>query len=161
MGSDLLGEVCSAVPAGRPWPVIPWLAWACGSCRCLRHGSDVSTGARQPCVPASWQKSLRERALELLVRIFSFSGLSPWGKAPLPFHSFCPVSRPQTSSVSFLCQTYIHISGNERGRRVEAKAHQRGRCNHGTETHNPEASDSPLTFQSLPLPSQFCPAVAN
>lgn len=43
----------------------------------------VSTGARQPCVPASPGRSPSgKELLELLVRIFSFSGLSPWGKAP-------------------------------------------------------------------------------
>lgn len=89
-------------------------------CRCLGMAPCLYRGQAAPC-SASWQ-SLRKE-LRLLVRIFSFSRTQSLGKAPCPsfFTSFCPVSRPQTSSVSFLCQTiHSHKWQQRGGRRVES-----------------------------------------
>ena len=77
----------------------------------------VSTGARQPCVPASWQKSLRERAPWAFSQNFLFPQDSVLGGKHLA--SFSPVSAlclgPRHQGSLFSVRPYIHISGGREG----------------------------------------------
>lgn len=67
--------------------------------RCLRHGSTSLQGPGSPVFPHPGRSPSGKEFLSFQSEFSLSPGLSPWGKAPcLLLTSFCPVSRPQTSS---------------------------------------------------------------
>lgn len=158
MGSDLLVEVLPAVHGHETL------------CYCLGHGRMSPQGPGSPVFSHPDRSPSRKEFLELLIRIFSFPGTQSLGNSTLPsssallFTSFCscvwaPDILLRGSLYSALPFMHIEVGrGQESGCKLIWSSWYS--C-WEPELQDSEASDFPLTFQSLPLPPQFCPAVAN